>query len=205
MLTQRVDGKDVLVAGNKDGMVYAVDPDDNGKVLWGRRVGKGGEEGGIEYGMATDGRQVYAPTADIDFETGASDGALSAVDLMTGRVTWRTPTPKDGCAGKGNACNNALVSPPLVVGDIVIAGGLDGVLRGYDKHNGKVLWSYDAVRAFAGVNGLEGKGGAFGMGGMVLAGNMLYISSGNGIANTGLPGNVLLAFEVGDVIKRRAH
>jgi len=195
MLVKRADGKDVLVAGSKDGMLYALDPDANGKVLWNLRVGKGGELGGIEYGMATDGALAYAPV--VDWSVGVDpDGALNAVDLMTGKLSWRTPTPKDGCTGKGEKCVNGLASPALVVGDLVFSGGLDGVLRAYDRREGTIVWSYDSARSYKGINGLEGNGGAFGMGGVVVAGDMLYVTSGWGVYNVSLPGNVLLAFEL---------
>jgi polyvinyl alcohol dehydrogenase (cytochrome) len=195
MLVKRTDGKDVLVAGSKDGMLYALDPEANGKVLWNLRVGKGGELGGIEYGMATDGTLVYAPV--VDWSIGVEpDGALNAVDLMTGKLTWRTPTPKEGCTGKEERCTNGLASPALVVGDLVFSGGLDGVLRAYDRREGTIVWSYDAVQSYKGVNGLEGNGGAFGMGGAVVVGDMLYVTSGLEIYNISLPGNVLLAFEL---------
>ena len=57
------DGKDILVAGQKSGVVYALSPD-NGKLIWQTRIGKGGMLGGIHWGMATDGKYVYAPNAD---------------------------------------------------------------------------------------------------------------------------------------------
>lgn len=200
MIVQRADGKEVLVAGSKDGMLYALDPDTKGKVLWQRRLGDGGELGGIQYGMATDGRLVYAPISDADLATHTSDGSLNAVDLMTGKLVWRTPTPRDGCKGKEDSCMNGILSPPVVMGDAVIVGAMDGVLRAYDKRNGRIFWSYDAVRSYTGVNGLEGKGGSFGMGGVTIAGDMMYVSAGTGTSGfAGLKGNVLLAFEIGAI------
>jgi len=207
MIVQRPDGKEVLVAGSKDGMLYALDPDANGKVLWQLRLGNGGEMGGIEYGMATDGKLVYAPISDADLATHTADGSLNAVDLMTGTLVWRTPTPREGCKGKedgkedgkeGVFCMNGIVSPPVVLGDAVIVGAMDGVLRAYDKRNGRIFWSYDAVRSYTGVNGLEGSGGSFGMGGVSIVGDMMYVSAGSGMFNnTGLKGDVLLAFQFG--------
>ncbi len=41
-------GKRVLVFGQKSGAVHAVDPDDNGKILWEKRIGKGSSLGGVE-------------------------------------------------------------------------------------------------------------------------------------------------------------
>jgi len=201
MIVQRADGKEVLVAGSKDGMLYALDPDAKGNILWQRRLGDGGELGGIEYGMATDGELVYAPISDADFEKNTADGSLNAVDLMTGKLVWRTPTPRDGCKGKKDdpsPCMNGILSPPVVMGDAVIVGAMDGVLRAYDKRNGRIFWSYDAVRSYTGVNGLEGKGGSFGMGGVTIVGDMMYVSAGTGLGSlAGRKGNVLLAFQFG--------
>lgn len=95
---------------------------------------------------------------------------------------------------------NGILSPPVVMGDAVIVGAMDGVLRAYDKRNGRIFWSYDAVRSYTGVNGLEGKGGSFGMGGVTIAGDMMYVSAGTGTSGfAGLKGNVLLAFEIGAI------
>ena len=48
-------GKDILVAGNKAAMIYALDPDHEGKLLWEQRVGKGSGYGGIVWGSASAG------------------------------------------------------------------------------------------------------------------------------------------------------
>jgi polyvinyl alcohol dehydrogenase (cytochrome) len=195
MLVKRNDGKEVLVAGSKDGMLYTLDPEAQGNVLWKTRIGKGGELGGIEYGMASDGQLVYAPVVDLNVGQKA-DGALNAVDLMTGQVRWRTPAPPDSCTGKPESCVNGLASPATVVGEVVFSGGMDGVLRAYEQREGTVVWSYDTVRSYTGVNGLEGTGGAFGMGGVTVVGDMVYVTSGFEVYNLALGGNVLLAFEL---------
>jgi len=203
MLVKRnADGKEVLAVGSEDGTLYALDPDARGKILWRTRVGIGSGIGGIQYGMATDGTLVYAPLVDLgevnlslDAKTEAS-GAMAAVDLATGKIAWRTALPKDTCEGKGEPCTNALTAPPLVVGDAVISGGFDGILRVFDRTSGKIVWTYDSVRQYQGVNGIPGEGGSFGMGGAILADDMLYINSGSDLFGIGLPGNVLLAFKL---------
>ena len=48
-----------LVAGAKSGVVYAVDPDARGKLLWQRRVGQGGTLGGVQWGSAADANNIY--------------------------------------------------------------------------------------------------------------------------------------------------
>src|ERR1700723_797347 len=71
-------GKRALVAGQKSGMVHAVDPDQQGEALWQTRVGKGGSLGGVQWGSATDGRNVYVALSDFSSVKGvkAAGGSL---------------------------------------------------------------------------------------------------------------------------------
>jgi len=57
-------GKDVLIAGQKSGVVHALDPDNNGERIWKKRVGRGGLLGGIHWGMAAKGDINYFPDQD---------------------------------------------------------------------------------------------------------------------------------------------
>ena len=52
----------VLLAGQKTGVMYGLDPDDGGKELWQVRVGQGSGLGGIEWGSATDGKECTRRT-----------------------------------------------------------------------------------------------------------------------------------------------
>jgi polyvinyl alcohol dehydrogenase (cytochrome) len=52
-------GKRALLAGQKSGVVYALDPDRGGEMLWQQRVGQGGSMGGVQWGSAADGTNVY--------------------------------------------------------------------------------------------------------------------------------------------------
>ncbi|MGR8920030.1 MAG: outer membrane protein assembly factor BamB family protein [Gammaproteobacteria bacterium] len=195
LLVTRRDGKDVVVAGTKDGMLYALDPDDGGKVLWRLRVGRGGEVGGIEFGIAADGRYAYAPVVDMDADL-SSNGSLTAVDLVTGEPAWRVENIEPRCAGKKLPCGNAVLTPPTVAGGVVFVGLIDGTLRAYAADTGEEVLVYDTARAFDGVNGRAGNGGSLGNGGPVVVGDALYLMSGFSILNVGLPGNVLLAFDI---------
>jgi polyvinyl alcohol dehydrogenase (cytochrome) len=42
ILTKTADGRELLLAGQKSGVVYAFDPDQRGAIVWQTRVGKGG-------------------------------------------------------------------------------------------------------------------------------------------------------------------
>ena len=59
----------------------------------------------------------------------------------------------------------------------------------------RLLWEFDTARDHATVNGVSGHGGAIDGPGPVIVGGMLYVNSGYARWG-GLPGNVLLAFEV---------
>ena len=65
MLVNLPNGKRALVAGQKSGMVHAVDPDQQGEVLWSTRLGHGSAAGGIEWGTASDGENVYVALSDV--------------------------------------------------------------------------------------------------------------------------------------------
>ena len=58
-------GKRVLTIGQKSGMVWALDPDDGGRIVWNRRVGAGGRLGGVQWGTATDGKAVFVAVSDV--------------------------------------------------------------------------------------------------------------------------------------------
>ena len=64
-------GQRVLVAGQKSGVVHALDPDQEGKILWQTRIGKGGPLGGIMWGSAADQDHVYVANSDVRFIAGA--------------------------------------------------------------------------------------------------------------------------------------
>src|SRR5262249_61146949 len=65
MLRTLAGGKQILIVGQKAGVVYALDPDNGGKKLWETRIGKGGALGGIEWGFDADEQNVYVPVADV--------------------------------------------------------------------------------------------------------------------------------------------
>jgi PQQ enzyme repeat len=59
-LVTLADGKRLLTIGPKSGIVWALDPDDDGRIVWQTRIGNGGPLGGVQWGTVTDGRVVYA-------------------------------------------------------------------------------------------------------------------------------------------------
>ena len=199
VLVERSDGKEILLAGSKDGMLYGLDPDNSGKVMWQIRLGKGGELGGIQWGFSSDGKNAYVPVIDMNQDM-RSNGSFTAVDLMTGQSVWRVQDMVPDCEGKlSPPCGNAFTLPSTVAGGVVFTGTNDGVLRAYDTASGEPVWTFDTVRDYETANGRKGFGGSLGsFGGPVIVKNRLYVSSGMDTFNIGLPGNVLLVFEIPD-------
>jgi len=190
-----VDGREILLAGQKSGVLYALDPDKAGEKIWDLRVGKGNSLGGIEWGFATDGKTAYVPVADWDVAKPMNaDGALNAVDLKTGSLLWRVPNPSDTCKDRPLPCSSADAGPLAVIPGVVFSGSLDGYLRAHDTVTGKVVWQFDTYREFTGINGIPGHGGAVNAAGPTVVNGMVYQTSGYGAYGLGMPGNVLLAF-----------
>ena len=184
-------GRQLLVAGQKSGVVHAFDPDQNGKIIWQTRIGKGGTLGGVLWGMAGHGGVVYAPLSDIDRKKPESGGGLFALDAASGKVRWSTPAPSLKCLGKPG-CTAAQLAPPSAIEGAVFAGSMDGHLRAYEMGGGKIIWDFDATATFPTTNGIAANGGSFSGTGPTIAGGMMYVNSGYG--GQGMAGNVLLAF-----------
>jgi len=190
-------GQRVLVAGQKSGIVYGLDPDAGGRVLWKRRVGAGGVFGGIEWGMAAIGSTVFVPISD-SMPTRSTDmprPGLGAIDAATGKLLWWAPAPRPTCAWGSDDCRSALSQAVTTVAGTVFAGSQDGHLRAYDAHDGKVIWDFDTARHVPAVNAESAHGGSLDAGGPVVAGGMVFVNSGYG-QFLGRGGDALFAFGV---------
>jgi polyvinyl alcohol dehydrogenase (cytochrome) len=197
---------DLLIAGQKSGKVYALNPDKRGEIVWQTRVGKGSANGGVQWGMASDGQNVYAATSDIErTRRSAKDmadlvtfdldpnqgGGLTALHVANGAKAWfaaphACDPPKAGCSPAQPAAVTAMPGA-------VLSGSVDGHLRAYSSEDGKMLWDVDTAREFTGVNGIKGHGGSIDGAGAVVVNGMVYIQSGYA-RQGGMPGNVLLAY-----------
>ena len=77
----------------------------------------------------------------------------------------------------------------------VFSGMLDGHLRAYSSHDGRILWDFDTGRKFPAVNAKEAQGGSLNLGGPTIAGGMLFVNSGYA-RFAGRNGYLLLAFSI---------
>jgi polyvinyl alcohol dehydrogenase (cytochrome) len=195
-------GRRALVAGQKSGVVHALDPDNGGKVLWQTRIGQGGTMGGVQWGSAADQTMAYVALSDIgrimltySNSTDADPkrgGGMFGLRLDTGEIVWRTPPP--GC-GSRPRCSPAQSGAVSALPGVAFSGSVDGHIRAYSAADGKVVWDFDTVRSYETVNGVEGRGGSLDGPGPAIGGGMVFVNSGYPTAG-GTPGNVLLAFSV---------
>jgi polyvinyl alcohol dehydrogenase (cytochrome) len=200
LMTTR-DNKDLLLVGAKSGLVHALDPGQNGKILWQQRVGSGGTMGGVHWGMSTDGNRLYVGVSDLPTNNRYKEGepypGLHALDPVSGEFLWRKSLPNTCPADLKFLCwpgiSAAISSSP----GVVFAGGLDGILRAFDATNGDILWTYNTHRKYSAVNGVDGFGGAIEADGPVIANGQLFVTSGYD-KWAELPGNVLLVFSLAD-------
>ncbi|MFT6287334.1 MAG: polyvinyl alcohol dehydrogenase (cytochrome) [Alcanivorax sp.] len=192
--------KDILVAGQKSGIIYGFNPD-NGEVIWESRVGRGGVQGGVHFGMAAGDGLLYVPINDMfypedltryDFQHDPRPG-IYALDPATGNEVWAQPADNVCPEDRKEWCDEGISAPATAIPGGVIAGHMDGRLRIYSATDGKVLWDFSTLREFETVSGEMASGGSMSGAGVSVADGMLYTNSGYGIYEH-MPGNVLLAF-----------
>ena len=177
MLVDLPNGKSLVVAAQKTGVVWAFDPDKNGELVWSSDISRGQ----VVFGGATDGEKAYFAMR---------GGALAAVRLSDGVEQWAhwiDPQP----SMQNHRGISAAVS--LIPGAVFTAG-LDGMVRAYSAFDGRPIWQYDTTQKVQTVNGVEGKGGSIGSAGVTIVDGMAFVTSGYIGFQGGEPGNLLLAF-----------
>jgi polyvinyl alcohol dehydrogenase (cytochrome) len=134
--------RELVVAGQKSGDFWAVDPD-TGAVVWKQDTGPGSALGGMEWGSATDGTRIYLANA--------AGGFWEALDPATGNVIWKTsdPNPDDGYFGVKD------IGAVSVANGVVYVGSIGGdpslnqpasspTMFALDAATGNILWQFTA-------------------------------------------------------------
>lgn len=205
VVTTGSDGRDYVVAGQKSGAVWALDPA-SGELIWTRKMGRGGLLGGVHFGIAVSGDRVFVPINDTDLEHDYADNyqahkwpgepnpGLFALDLKTGNTIWEWQAEE--VCGDRPGCKKGNDAVVTATPELVFAGSLDGHLRIHDAKTGEVLWTFNTAREFSTPSGGQAVGGSLeGPTGAVLDGGMMFLTSGY-LFNKHMPGNALLAFTV---------
>jgi polyvinyl alcohol dehydrogenase (cytochrome) len=132
----------------------------DGKLVWYRQVAPPGLTGGLQWGSATDGQNIFvavsqsgpagsgqnpAPWTLKDGST-TTAGGWAALDAKTGAVQWTTKDPLGSRAEAAVSGANG----------VIFGCNLDpvnGTMYGLDAKTGKVLWSYNSASTTSGVYG----------------------------------------------------
>jgi len=191
-------GVELLGAGQKSGIYWALNPD-NGQVVWTTQVGPGGTLGGLQWGSATDGKRIYTAISNNFFVedylldgTMITGGKWAALNSETGEVLWDAvgnnppafgPYPSGALASNQGAVSSA--------NGVVFGGAIDavGTMYAFDASNGNILWSFES-------------GGSVNSGAAIVDGNVywgcgysnFFVGTGTGTGSI----SKMYAFEVGD-------
>lgn len=180
ILVQLQDGRQILAVQGKSAVIYALDPDQQGKTIWELPIGKGGS--GAVWGPAAESQTLYAS---------AEPTGLVAVDLRSGEKLWSVPSPP---CGEDKSCSPVQNAALTAIPGVVFAGSMGGHLRAYSTKDGKILWDQFTVGDYKTANGVAANGGSISNGGATVVGGMVFINSGYSHHGAKIPGNVLLAF-----------
>jgi len=167
--------RQILLAAPRSGIVYGLDPDREGELLWQSKLDVAGVPG-LQWGPAADHRSVYAA-----FAAATATGGLVALDVATGRLRWATPAPLPACSWGLKDCSHAESQAVTVIPGVAFSGATDGHLRAYSSIDGHIAWDFDTARDFTTVNGIHAAGGALDHGGPTIVGGTLYVNSGDAL------------------------
>lgn len=192
---------DMIVIGQKSGMSYGLETD-TGAIVWRQRLGHGGTQGGVHFGMAVEDRTVFVPIVDMkdthdarEYDKNENGAGIHAVDAATGEIKWRH-FADNVCDGR-EFCDPGISAAVTAINGAVFAGHLDGRLRAYDSASGEVLWSVDTTTPVETIGGGVAAGGS-------MSGPGVAIAQGHVVANSGyglyfhMPGNALLVFKAAE-------
>jgi polyvinyl alcohol dehydrogenase (cytochrome) len=204
-------GNQILLVGQKSGVVYSLDPDHGGNILWQTKIGDSsavaaaaagggptgaasvvgppgvaGSAGGVAWGSAADHRSLYVALSGLLVQPANAAGSLTALDMTTGAARWHTAAPQPACSWGERNCAHAQAQAVTVMPGSAFSGSMDGHLRAYSTIDGKILWDFDTAKDFQTKNGIKASGGPLDHGGATIVNGMVYVNSGN----------TLLAFSV---------
>ncbi|MEP4148626.1 MAG: alpha/beta fold hydrolase [Halioglobus sp.] len=203
-------GKDILLAGQKSGDVYGLDPDNRGALLWQTKLSDGTPIGGVHWGMSVENDTVFVPVSDPEWRITKWEytpkPGVTALDVSTGKIKWQhkatrgcelDETTMDVMNGRHHEqwpdCHHAYgySGAATSLDGAVLAGSLNGTLKAFDSNSGDVLWQFDTKKSFVTLNGIEAHGGSLDNTSLAIGNGYLAIQSGYSYFNQ-MPGNVLI-------------
>jgi polyvinyl alcohol dehydrogenase (cytochrome) len=195
-------GKEIILAGQKSGHVWALDADTI-KLVRGQSMGEGTALGGVHWGITADENTVYVPINDPIIgpdPNWKSHAGIYAFDIKSGKAKWSYAAKPD-CAGERatlvQACTTkyGFSAAPLVVDGAVVAGTLGGELFVFDGRIVMVVMEFDIIGPRTRIHaGVPGNGGSLDAHSISAGAGMIFLNSGYGSFSQ-TPGNVLIALK----------
>jgi polyvinyl alcohol dehydrogenase (cytochrome) len=150
--------RDVVGFGGKSG-VYTLLDAETGQFIWDSLIGPGGDQGGMEWGTAFDGKRIYASITNhhhIPYEltqngvisnVTATGGSWAALDPATGKILWQTADPQtETVPGFSSPVGVWDLAPVTVAHGVLYASSMaksGSSMYALDAATGAILWQYD--------------------------------------------------------------
>lgn len=135
-------GRVLVGAGEKSGDFVTLDRA-TGAVVWRNHVGPGGLTGGLQWGSATDGKQIYVAQ---DNSATLTVGYWAALDPATGVTNWTSTEPSTGYPfGPKEPYGYSIEGPVSVANGVMYGCSLSPNgpnMFALDATTGQVKWSF---------------------------------------------------------------
>jgi polyvinyl alcohol dehydrogenase (cytochrome) len=152
--------RDVVGFGGKSGVYILLDAK-TGAFIWSSLIGPGGDQGGMEWGTATDGDRTYVSitnhhhisyrlTADgVLTNTAVTGGSWAALDPLTGRILWQTADPQVETLPGVGVVGVWDLAPVTVAHGVLYAASMaklafQNQMFALDAATGQLLWQFGA-------------------------------------------------------------
>jgi len=154
------DGRDVVGLGGKSGVYILLDAK-TGAFIWSSLIGPGGDQGGMEWGTATDGDRIYVSITNhhhisyrltangVLTNTAVTGGSWAALDPDTGRILWQTADPHVETLPVVGTVGVWDLAPVTVAHGVLYAASMaklafQNQMFALDAATGQVLWQFGA-------------------------------------------------------------
>jgi len=154
------DVRDVVGLGGKSGVYVLLDAK-TGAFIWSSVIGPGGDQGGMEWGTATDGDRIYVSITNhhhisyrltangVLTSTAVTGGSWAALDPFTGRILWQTADPQVETLPGVGVVGVWDLAPVTVAHGVLYAASMaklafQNQMFALDAATGEILWQFGA-------------------------------------------------------------
>ena len=190
------DERDVVGLGGKSGVYILLDAK-TGAFIWSSLIGPGGDQGGMEWGTATDGRRIYVSITNhhhipykltangVLTNTTVTGGSWAALDPDTGRILWQTADPQVETLPGVGVVGVWDLAPVTVAHGVLYAASMaklafQNQMFALDAATGQMLWQFGAGSSVnagpAVVDGTVYWGTGYSRSGIEGSGNQLFFA-----------------------------